>query len=384
MTRNRLLTSYLFILLVAAALLNQGCAPTPKITKPTPAPAQPQPAPVVPPSAPAVPETPMHISVAYPVPGQWRPAVDSNFIFGTVQNGHASITINGYPVTPWKNGAFLAFLPMPADGEYHIVARRGADVDTASVSYRSRPVASEESANSEKESHKSKLEAPEWATITKGSDTLQTGNDVAPGARTPDGNREWFFPRGAEVHVVEQEGKYYKVELDKNTFAWVADSNFGFTVTFHGSRGGNGPGHVVFPEIGHFSASAEYIDLSLPCNYSPFQINAEGTSIHIHLYGASLPKSFPASVTDPLLNNIGYDSVAGGVEYTALLSKPVWGYKAFYKPDGSLDVRIRRPPMIYPNTPLYGIRIMLDPGHPPGGAIGPTGLTEREANLAEA
>jgi N-acetylmuramoyl-L-alanine amidase len=69
------------------------------------------------------------------------------------------------------------------------------------------------------------------------------------------------------------------------------------------------------------------------------------------------------------------------MEYTVLLSKPVWGYKAFYLTNGSLVVRMRRPPTIDANDPLRGIRIMIDPGHPPAGAIGPTGLTEAEANL---
>jgi N-acetylmuramoyl-L-alanine amidase len=45
-------------------------------------------------------------------------------------------------------------------------------------------------------------------------------------------------------------------------------------------------------------------------------------------------------------------------------------------------VRVRRPPAIDPQQPLRGIRIVIDPGHPPAGAIGPTGLTEAEANLA--
>ncbi|MCI0433633.1 MAG: N-acetylmuramoyl-L-alanine amidase [Gemmatimonadetes bacterium] len=42
---------------------------------------------------------------------------------------------------------------------------------------------------------------------------------------------------------------------------------------------------------------------------------------------------------------------------------------------------MRRPPAIAADRPLAGLRIAVDAGHPPGGATGPTRLTEAEANL---
>jgi N-acetylmuramoyl-L-alanine amidase len=47
-------------------------------------------------------------------------------------------------------------------------------------------------------------------------------------------------------------------------------------------------------------------------------------------------------------------------------------------------LEIRRPPKIHTRRPLRGRVIALDPGHPPLGATGPTGLREAEANLAVA
>jgi N-acetylmuramoyl-L-alanine amidase len=44
----------------------------------------------------------------------------------------------------------------------------------------------------------------------------------------------------------------------------------------------------------------------------------------------------------------------------------------------------RRPPVIDPAAPLRGRTIVLDPGHPPAGATGPTGLREHAAALAVA
>ncbi|HEX6040517.1 N-acetylmuramoyl-L-alanine amidase [Longimicrobium sp.] len=64
------------------------------------------------------------------------------------------------------------------------------------------------------------------------------------------------------------------------------------------------------------------------------------------------------------------------------LGEPAWGWRAFWDANGRLVVRVRRPPRIDPARPLAGMRIAVDAGHPPGGAIGPTGYTEAEANLA--
>ena len=65
--------------------------------------------------------------MVYPPATTQVTARDSNFIFGSVGSGDALLTINGLPVTVAPNGAFLGFLPVPADGVYHLVARAGAD-----------------------------------------------------------------------------------------------------------------------------------------------------------------------------------------------------------------------------------------------------------------
>ena len=397
--------------ILATALLAAfcGCSAPKKITteKPTPQPAaptapHPAPAPVpipapmpvpmgIPPVPASAPDAPLHISVAYPVPEQLIQKVDSNFIFGEVQNGNASLTIDGFPVAVAKNGAFLAFLPMPENNVYHLTAERGMDRDSMTLTYRS-PKTEEPS----KKNIPDKDFEPRYARISKGSDTLQTGNDVACGARTPDGNREWFFPRGTGLYLTEHEGKYYKIQLDKNTSAWVADSNFDLDGPHRAGEWmfrGTSEGRIVTLRTSElqgdiFTTRMDMSILRLPGNHYPFQITVNGTSLrssHIYASPSISTALFDTTTNDPFFDHFKYDStVAGGLDFTLQLWKPLWGYKVFYNEDGSLDIRIRRPPTIDPYNPLKGIRIMLDPGHPPGGAIGPTGLTEREANLAVA
>jgi N-acetylmuramoyl-L-alanine amidase len=58
-----------------------------------------------------------------------------------------------------------------------------------------------------------------------------------------------------------------------------------------------------------------------------------------------------------------------------------WGYRARYG-GGGLTLEIRKPPPVEARRPLAGLKVAVDPGHPPVGATGPTRLYEGDANLA--
>ncbi|HEY0304485.1 MAG TPA: hypothetical protein VGC44_05915, partial [Longimicrobiales bacterium] len=61
---------------------------------------------------------------------------DSTFVFGATGSGRATLTINGTPVQVAPNGAWLAFLPVPADGVYRLQATK--DGQTTSLERRVR------------------------------------------------------------------------------------------------------------------------------------------------------------------------------------------------------------------------------------------------------
>src|SRR5690349_2988882 len=126
---------------IGALLLLVGCGGSlqPISSSPSPAPAgsrAPTPAALAAgaPSSPALPPVPLVTGplapkVVYPTANALIQSRDSNFIFGSIGNGNASLTINGTPVHVWPNGAFLAWLPIPpADApRYELVATLGAD-----------------------------------------------------------------------------------------------------------------------------------------------------------------------------------------------------------------------------------------------------------------
>ncbi len=85
----------------------------------TPAPGAAAPIPPIP----AV-DGPLQITVMYPSENGQLAVRDSTFIFGATGSGRATLTINGAPVNVAPNGAWLGFLPVPADGVYRLLATK--------------------------------------------------------------------------------------------------------------------------------------------------------------------------------------------------------------------------------------------------------------------
>ena len=80
---------------------------------------------------------PLDLRVVYPDSMAGIAVRDTNFLFGSTGTGDAGLTIDGAPVPVQPNGAFLAWLPVPAPSAgdtavYTLVARRGETADTLS------------------------------------------------------------------------------------------------------------------------------------------------------------------------------------------------------------------------------------------------------------
>src|SRR6478672_672984 len=131
--------------LLPAVVVLAACArtPAPVVTAPAPAPA-PTPIAVRAAPLPAMPvvDGPIAIRVVYPQAGQTVTSRDSNFIFGSLGSGRATLSINGHPARVYPNGAFIAFIPNPPGPtpRYELVAERGGESvrATHSINYPAR------------------------------------------------------------------------------------------------------------------------------------------------------------------------------------------------------------------------------------------------------
>lgn len=316
---------------------------------------------------PPVPEVegPLDIRLAYPPPGARKPDADSTFVFGTTGTGAARLTINGLRVPVAANGAFLAYVPVPRDGTYRFEAEAGGRTDAETFTYAPPPPP---------RLNVEAFPAPRAAVVIGGRDTLATGSQIAAGSPTPTADRRWFFPKGARLVVTGRLGDQLRVRLAGDTEAWIAASDVALSDSV--------PPPLVPVEAVSIEGAGRVVDVRIAAAYAPFLVTPAPGQVGITLYGRTDPVAPDVPVNDFVRVARWEASSADSARLVLDLGESLWGFKSFYETDGTLVVRLRRPPSIDPEQPVRGLRILVDPGHPPGGAIGPTGYTEAEANLA--
>ncbi|WP_309672030.1 N-acetylmuramoyl-L-alanine amidase [Gemmatimonas sp.] len=210
------------------------------------------------------------------------------------------------------------------------------------------------------------------STSTIGSDTDRVVN-----ARTiVDGTYKWMLLNGTIVEVTGRQQGYTRIRLDGTLDVWVDSNDL-----------------VVLPEgtalprrvTGGFrvTPSAEWVDVAISTGDRPAHlVEPDGRTLVLTLYGVQAnPEISPIFGNDTLVRRISWDQVTSDrVRITFTLSQPVFGWQSIWDESRRQFVlRVRRPPLIDAANPLRGLTIAVDPGHPPAGATGPTGLYEGDA-----
>jgi len=448
---------------------------------------------------------PLMLRVAYPSPDVVLHIRDSTFVFGTAGTGDARVTIDGQPARVWPNGAWLAYVALPADsliplrieartardsmslvypvrravpdagrlvvgsvwldtlslaptgklwvsrGEFLALnarASEGAEVrlrlmDGTLVALTPQPgVLEVPAAVRAFERDTTRLQTPvvrdryvgllrgravgpdpgpmlplpftvavtdtSWAMIEaiRGADTararwplqmavldslpvvaeleddttrLVPPDSLTVGRASPGGTYFWFFPSGTRVAVTGRRNDDLRLRLSSSAEAWIPVGEARPL-----APGGPAPTAVV----GSVSVTSapDRVTVRIPLSQRvPFRVDEDDRSLRVLVYGATGDVDWMRYGTrDSLIRRMRWSQTAADeVALDFDLSRPVWGYRARWdRTDLLLD--IRRPPAIDEDDPLKGRLIAVDPGHPPGGAIGPTGLREADANLAVA
>jgi len=459
-------------------------------------------------AVPGVPPMPLvtgslELSVVYP---KWKDLVDArdtSFIFGSTGDGTATLTVNGYPVPVWPNGAWFAWIPFPQDSlmEFHLVARTQAEsaeltylaqrasrfvpprapvwIDTTAIqprgrmwwpageeiplSLRAAPGATvriilqdgtviplvadpapaavpwgirafgrEPLARLHQPLDETRyvgvllprtlgsspgpivggppgVDPPPPAAIIeaiRGADTARVGwpielvviegppvvveldddpNDagdtdgITIGRAAPGATFHWFFPRGTRAAVSGRINGSLRLQLSRYVSAWIPEDEARL-MPLGTPRPSARVGFLTM------TPEADRVRVRIPVDRRvPFRVDEGDASISVRLYSAhGDPNWIRYGGTDPLVHRVDWlQDRSDEVVLDFRLSQPVWGYRTWW--DGNdLMLDIRRPPVIDPEQPLRDRLIVVDPGHPPAGAKGPTGLREAEANLAVA
>jgi N-acetylmuramoyl-L-alanine amidase len=117
----------------------------------------------------------------------------------------------------------------------------------------------------------------------------------------------------------------------------------------------------------------------------PFRVDEDDGRLVLRLYGTVSDINWMQyGETDPWLERMRWDQPAADETTVTLeFTRAPWGWRARWE-GRDLVLEARRPPAIDPAAPLRGRTVVIDPGHPPAGTTGPTGLREHAAALAVA
>ena len=318
---------------------------------------------------------PLAIRVIYPDSGHLIQSKDSNFVLGSVGNGDAALSINGISTPVWPNGSFMAWLPNPPvdSARYEIVATAGTEVArlTLPVKIQPTPIVSPVLDTI------TQLTPARWATLI-GPPAYPSDTDrVVTGYSLGGGIQRWFLMPNTVVKVTGTKGSDTYVQLDPAQTIRIDKADLALADS------------TFIPVARKASAfkiqgTDDWTDVIIPITDKPAYYIDEGPSgMTLVLYGTSGPAKSQRPVKalpNSYIKSVTATSDGPQMRYSFDLKGPIYGYQPFWQP-GSLTFRIRRPPKIDPASPLMGRTIAVDPGHPPIGATGPTGLWEPEATL---
>ncbi len=266
---------------------------------------------------------------------------------------------------------------------------------------------------------------PPTGTIAEEPDPVHGAAGAVPGRPSPRGSYAWRLPPGSAAPVDRRVGDRIRLRLGPDLHAWVAaeDLRVGPPEELRADRA------APTAAVGRVSADPRDdrvrvrvpVGRRLPAHAEP----AGPRSLRLVVHGGlGATERMLYGPDDPLLRGLRWSQEPGPRwTLTVRLAEPVWGWDlgwgdvgshagrapaerrddvggpAAAGPDddarrerplpapgepGTLVLDVHRPPEIDGGDPLRGVRVAVDPGHPPVGAEGPTGLTEAEANLGVA
>jgi N-acetylmuramoyl-L-alanine amidase len=214
-------------------------------------------------------------------------------------------------------------------------------------------------------------------------------------ARPAPGNGQqykWFLFPGTVVRATGSQkasgDDFVRIQLDSAQEGWVLRSELQAQNISPASPGtfiGDSVAPVRRIGVVRIEPSAEWIDIVIPMTGPPppYLVEEGDRSLSLLLYGVTDAPviSMMPQPADAYLNSVSSTPESTRVRFGINLTRAPYAYLALWQ-NGALTFRVRRPPRIAdPSAPLRGLTITVDPGHPPAGATGPTGLYEADAVL---
>lgn len=323
----------------------------------------------------------LRIELPYPQSGTIVPAVDSIAAWGTVGTGRATLEVNGVKVKVEPNGTFATFIPAPTgtNPALRFVARRGSERVTRTIALARAGAASPRSASPHGESEGDVRPWSRWVTMRRlPSDTADSATQWRPiyTRSRPGGEVVLGIAQGIRVRADARTDRSYRLQLAPHEHVWVpavdADTS---------ARGRSDPLSAGALRVA-IDSGETVLSIALP-ERLPSTVELTGDRLHWTIFGANWKSAPPAVDGDgkTIRRIVPRDTAPGRtVVDLGLVAMPL-GWRTEWR-GGALQLRVRhRTPT---SRTLAGLHVTLDPGHPPDGPIGPSGLMEDSVTLAVA
>ncbi len=193
------------------------------------------------------------------------------------------------------------------------------------------------------------------------------------------GNRLSPLPKDTILTINGSEGDFYRVFLTKDKSIWVNKQDVELI-----SKIGEAP-QSDLTDLDIYS-DKNYIYLSLPMEYKlPVMVeHPSPNQLRIDIYGSNNNFSMNQYSDEDIKSLKIIEPQSGKLSLLLeMCDKQLWGYDYFHNHD-ELILRLTKKPAINSSMPLKDICIALDAGHGgvEKGAVGPTGVCEKDVNFA--
>lgn len=231
-----------------------------------------------------------------------------------------------------------------------------------------------------------------FATLVEQPHPVHGVAGTVPGRPTPRGSYAWLFPPGSGGAVDARIGDRVRMRLGSGPAAWLEAAD----VRVEAARDrGESP---ITAGVGRVSAEPmdDRVRIRVPVGRRlPAHVRAVGPrALELVVHGGlGETERMVYGPADPTLGSLAWQQLPGPRwRLRVETGRRLWGWDLRWSDSGSpvppasepgvLVLDVRRTPRPDPDRPLRGLTVAVDPGHPPLGAEGPSGLTEAEANLA--
>lgn len=210
------------------------------------------------------------------------------------------------------------------------------------------------------------------STVVSDTDRVVIGRPIA------DGTYKWLLLSGTVVEITGEQGAFTRVRLTANLDIWVNSADIVVL-----------PAGTAVPRrvTGGFrvSPSESWTDVVIATGERPaFYVEEGDRTLTLTLYDTQAsPEISPILANDTLIRRISWiQEETDRLRITFALSQPVYGWLSMWdEARRAFVLRVRRVPKVNAMRPLEGQTVVVDAGHPPAGATGPTGLYEGDAVL---